>query len=604
MNNRKKLLAAAVQAHQAGDLAQAKKMYELILAQEPADAEVMHLLGMLAAQLGQFDVAVAWIEEALRIMPDNVLFHTNLGNALKNLGRWQDASQQYQQALQLDPQYAEAHNGLAGVYYKQNDLNAALQHYAQAVNLQPDYLAAHLNLGALFLRQGNFAAAYKQYGNVLQLYPDSAMAHYQLANLCLARDELNEAVQHYQVVLQQQPEHVEALNNLAVTLLKQNKISEASANFNKALTLDSQHKDARSNLAALLLQEEQWAEAIWHYQLLLRLDPQNIEAHYNLGVAYMASGNLQDAIQEFDLVLQAVTPHAVALQQKAALQQASNSAENLPANLQISQQYIDALCNLGAIFLKLEDRQQASSYYRRALQLQPENPGVRYLVTALSGETPPAAAPTEYIENLFDNYAGSFDQQLTQALHYRIPQLMYKALTDYLLATARDPQQYSKQWDILDLGCGTGLSGAPFRDVAKHMVGVDVAQRMLAKAREKNLYDELIAADIKTYLTENTVVYDLIIMADTAIYFGDLAPILAGCYQALKVGGLLIFSTELSDTTGYRLQMTGRYQHAQSYIEKLAQQQHFTLVISEQVVGRYQQDKPVASTLFILQRNE
>ena len=51
----------AVQHHQAGRLPQAEQLYRQILAQEPGHADAMHLLGVIAAQLGRNDAAVELI---------------------------------------------------------------------------------------------------------------------------------------------------------------------------------------------------------------------------------------------------------------------------------------------------------------------------------------------------------------------------------------------------------------------------------------------------------------------------------------------------------------------------------------------------------------
>lgn len=461
--------------------------------------------------------------------------------------------------------HAEVHNNLGVVYYKQGNFADALTHYAQAVQLQPDYLEAHLNLGLLFLQRGEQDAAIKQFCNALALYPDSFTAHWQLANLYLMGDRLDDAIKHYRVVLQKQPEHIEALNNLGVVLLKQNKPGDAIEYFNKVLILDPHQQNARSNLAAVLLQLDRFKDAIWHYQLYLRLTPDDSDAHYNLGVAYMAAGHLTDAIQEFEKTLELVSGH------------------------------VDALCNLGAVYLKLEDRAQAVNYYRRALELQPKNEAIRFRLGALTGESTLQAAPGEYVKNLFDNYAGYFDRHVLQELHYQMPVVIRNVLEKH--ATIEN-----KKLRALDLGCGTGLSGEVIRDVAKHLVGVDISTRMLAKAQTKNIYDELVEGDIVEFLVNTRQQFDLIIAADTFVYFGDLSAVLTNCYRVLSENGMLVFSTERGVVEPYQLQITGRYSHDTHYVDQLAKQKGFAVLAIEEMVGRLQQGKSVVSDVFVLRK--
>ncbi len=65
---------------------------------------------------------------------------------------------------------------------------------------------------------------------------------------------------------------------------------------------------------------------------------------------------------------------------------------------------------------------------------------------------------------------------------------------------------------ILDLGCGTGLAGVAFKDVAALLDGVDLSPEMIEKARARKLYDNLIVGDIETAL-EQTGQYDLLLAA-------------------------------------------------------------------------------------------
>ncbi len=473
----------------------------------------------------------------------------------------------YQKFLELDPTHAEAHNNLGVIFYKLNDFAAAQLQYTTAINLQPDYLQAHLNLAMLWLRQGETTKALQQFQQILQLDPQSTVAHYQLGNLYLAQGEIDPAVSHYNTVLKIQPEHVETLNNLGVAFLKQGRFDQATAYFNQALQFAPMHTDARSNLAATFLQQDRLSDAIWHYQLFLRLVPEDSDAHYNLGVAFMASGYLTEAIAEFEQVLKLMPTQ------------------------------VDACCNLGAIYLKMDNPQQAIFYYRKAIALRPKDVMVRYMLDALTQEGTPRTAPVEYIKNLFDNYAGYFDQHVTETLHYLTPQLIADSLVKYL-------PRVPVNWNVLDLGCGTGLSGVVFREIAKHLTGIDISPRMLNKARAKNIYDELIESDIVTALAGLVASYDLIIAADTLVYFGDLSAVFTGCACVLKLQGLLAFSVEVGKETDFQLQTTGRYTHSRMYIENLAKQHHFQILQSSEAAGRMQQGKPVSSFIFVLRKNQ
>jgi tetratricopeptide (TPR) repeat protein len=57
--------------------------------------------------------AIAEYEQAVRIKPDYVEAHFNLGLALEKMGRVPESIEHYQQVLKLRPDFAPAKNALA-----------------------------------------------------------------------------------------------------------------------------------------------------------------------------------------------------------------------------------------------------------------------------------------------------------------------------------------------------------------------------------------------------------------------------------------------------------------------------------------------------------
>lgn len=556
------LFAEALKIHQQGDLAQAKNLYETILARTQ-HADTLHALGILHAQIKDYLTSENYIKQALQLNPNNPVFYNNLGNALKNLKKFLEAIQQFEQALHLNPNYAEAHSNLAGLYYQLDDLPKANEHVQEALRLNPDYLEAQINQGLLLIKQHEFNTALKIFENILIKNPHVMLAHYHLANLYLRLDDSQKAIQHYAVFLQHNPNHPEAWNNYGAALLKQKQTNDAINAFNKVIEIEPKHLFARRNLATALLQQDRFTEAAWHYQLCLQLDSNDSETQYNFAVATMALGNIPDAIQHF------------------------------LKTLSLDPNHINAHCNLAALYSRTGKKDKAIEHYQIALQLKPDYPDIAYMLDALTGKKLPKAAPNEYVKNLFDSYAGYFDKQLTEELHYQTPKLMRKILQKYF------PLE-KVHWNILDLGCGTGLSGDAFRDIAAHLVGVDLSEKMLEKAREKNIYDELIPGDIVTVLTQINQVYNLIISADTLVYFGDLTAVFKHCHQALLPEGFFLFSLEQGSEKDYQLQTTGRYAHTKTYIERLCQETGFKILTCETIISRYQAGEEVNSWVFLL----
>ena len=98
-------LAIAIQHHQSGRLEAAEQIYRQILATEPNHADAIHLLGVIAHQLGKHDVAVEYMQRAIAREGSAAVFHNNLGEAYRALQRISEAIACFQRALELKPDY-------------------------------------------------------------------------------------------------------------------------------------------------------------------------------------------------------------------------------------------------------------------------------------------------------------------------------------------------------------------------------------------------------------------------------------------------------------------------------------------------------------------
>ena len=92
----------ALQHHRAGNLSKAKNIYQQILEREPNQPNALHLLGVIAYQGGENDIALDLIRKTLTLKPDFAEAHSNLGLALQELGQLGDALAQFQKAIDIN----------------------------------------------------------------------------------------------------------------------------------------------------------------------------------------------------------------------------------------------------------------------------------------------------------------------------------------------------------------------------------------------------------------------------------------------------------------------------------------------------------------------
>lgn len=432
-------------------------------------------------------------------------------------------------------------------------------------NTNPELQAWALNnLGTIYYKQNNLTAALEAYRRAIALQSDYVDAYYNLGLVLVKQDLLEEARLNYQTILQQSPTHDAARFHLACIYMRQEKIDQALTEFLVIEAAQPYHFETQTNLATCYLKKGVLNQAKQHYVSALSLVPNDVQILFNLGVINMQQGYLDQAIQYYQKAL-SYEPDVFAVHN-----------------------------NLGVAFLAKQHAGLALQHFQQALRIQPTNQGIGYIVEMLKQNKQLLAAPMEYVKTLFDNYADHYEPHLLQALDYQVPPLFKKIAEKELHAKTA--------FDILDLGCGTGLCGDIIKPYAKTLIGVDLSEKMLALAAAKKCYDQLIAQDITSFLSDKNQQYDVILAGDVLVYVGELENIFSQSYQALRLKGFFIFNAEINDEQDFRLNQSGRFSHHKNYIEKLAEKYGFTLVQYEIAVTRMQHDGQVWGHVYVLQK--
>jgi predicted TPR repeat methyltransferase len=416
---------------------------------------------------------------------------------------------------------------------------------------------------ALALQQAEqWAAAEDIYRTILEAAPNHADALHFSGVLAHQRGRAEDAVALIERSLELEPERADWYSNLGIVQQERLRLDDAIAAYRRAIALDPSHANAHSNLGVVLRAKGELAEAEKAYRAAVRIDPEHSDAYHNLGVLLNAQKRPREAALCFSRVI--------------TLRPKDPEARRLLAL---------AHCTLGEV-------EKAVEIFEEWLEDDPDDPVARHMLAACSGRDVPARASDAFVEKTFDSFAASFDSKLTK-LSYRAPALV----TEMLKRSGAAPAQ---SLDVLDAGCGTGLCGPLLAPYARRLVGVDLSERMLAQARERNVYDELVKGELTAYLADHNEAFDVIVSADTLVYFGPLDPVAAASERALRPGGRVIFTVEElpvgQNDAGYSLGTSGRYRHAPEYVRAvLAEASLHPEIVSAEL--RLEAGEPVAGLL-------
>lgn len=182
----------------------------------------------------------------------------------------------------------------------------------------------------------------------------------------------------------------------------------------------------------------------------------------------------------------------------------------------------------------------------------------------------------------YRDWSASYDDEITEN-GYATPRRCAEALARHA------PNKNGK---LLDIGCGTGLSGITFREAGfQNIDGNDLSAEMLAIAKERGIYNHLIEIDLSKPDEDDNQHYNYI-AAVGVISTGHAPPrTISDMFEKLPVDGLFVFS--LNDPT---------LQDGSSHIvvEALVASGKATLL--EETYGTHLPKIGMKSTVYVLQK--
>jgi predicted TPR repeat methyltransferase len=371
---------------------------------------------------------------------------------------------------------------------------------------------------------------------------------------------------------------------------QEGRLNEAESGYRSVLRIRADDPDALHFLGMLHFQRGDREQAIELVRRSIASLGTNPHAWNNLGNMLLACDRAEEAADAYENATQFGAQMAETWYNRAVClrrtRQYDRAINCFLKTIELKPQYAPVYERLGMMLYSLGRFRDAADVYRKWLAQDPENPVARHMLSALSGEDVPARADDEYLRVLFDRFASSFDENLSE-LGYRAPELLAATLGEYVATDGR--------LDILDAGCGTGLCGPLLRSMARRLVGVDLSAGMIDMARPRDVYDELVVGELCAFMRSRPASFDVIILADTLVYFGALEEAAASTCGCIRPGGIVAFTVErLVDAEApYRIQPHGRYAHREDYVRQALLNAGFARVDIKPVVLRRERGEDV-----------
>ncbi|GAB5413918.1 MAG: tetratricopeptide repeat protein [Congregibacter sp.] len=501
---------------------------------------------------------------------------------------------------------------------KRGDLDAAKRLYDQILAREPGNKKARKALKALqregkhplsvadlerigkMMEARQFKPALADLRRLCRAHPEQQALH-NLRGVALV--ELREpvaALEAFEQAISLKADFIEAINNLGATLNRLRRFPEAIDCYKRLIERGEADAEVYLNLGLAQRDAGQLDEAQKAFAEALRLNPMTAGAHAGLGRLLNQRGEHESAQNAFNAALRIEPRHRDArlglAQTLIFLRRFEAAARAYDEVLADHPKDPDALRGAANCMNTLQQKDAARELYRRLLAVEPDNQVARHMLAAYSGQAIKRAHP-DYAMSVFESYADTFEEHLTQTLGYSLPMEIPALLESLDGEDAWYPR-------VVDLGCGTGLVGLQIRSYCDHLSGVDVSPGMLEKAAEKAVYDELIAQDLETMMRSARENFDLIVCADVLLYVGELGALFDSIARRANPGAHMILSTESYEGTGFTLRESGRFAHSQPYVESCAQAAGFALTRRTDIQLRKELGNWIPGDLFVFTRSD
>lgn len=361
-----------------GKFAEAEVAFRKVLAQEPDNAQALHLLGVTVGRMGRPQEAVIHFAAAAKLQPANPYFHTNLGHALLEAGRNAEALQSLERALHLKPDLVAAYRGRGIAQVRLNQAEAALDSFRKVAQLSPQDTQAQNDLGVILERTGQPLEALEHFGRAIAINPHHPQAHHNRGQVEMSLGRYAEALVSFETASKLMPREATLIASHGNALRALQRPAEALECYDRALALNSAHPDIHHNRALALLSLERGEEALAALDRALTLAPNAFGLHFHRGVVLAQMERYEESAASFARAV-ALAPTSADAHNNygVVLEYLRRSAEALEAfakAVAVKPNYIDAYANAGNTLKGVGRFSEALESFDRALAIAPDHP--------------------------------------------------------------------------------------------------------------------------------------------------------------------------------------------------------------------------------------
>ena len=331
----------------------------------------------------RWEEALAEIDVALSINPNNAAWHAQRGFILEELDCADDAANAYEAAYELDPSDRDVAVALGGALARLNRFAGALEVLDQLARLYPDFEPAYCHRIGIYGELGRHGQAEEMFYLAQELNDSCPHCFFYMGTSLAARKQFDRAVYCWERVLELVPDYIGVNRRIAQAYRAQGQIDRAREYYLHEIRDDPGNTDLLFELAEMIRESGQVATAAAKFAQIVELDPEHVQAHFALGKIQLLRGQPGQALACFELVGSAFggsagNPDLAGFDAKVGeallrLGRFAEARERLEVAVENDPSNLEPLIMLGDCLVAGGKSEDAADAFRRALAVDPDN---------------------------------------------------------------------------------------------------------------------------------------------------------------------------------------------------------------------------------------
>ena len=320
---------------------------------------------------GDFNNAILYLNNALKIYPDDLASLINQGEVYIEQSKPEQAIKPLKRAISISPEDAQIHVLLGTAFLENKQYNDALTQFKLAERLEPDNILLKANVGLACSLISDYKCAVDNLGKVVIAYPFQLRSRAVLGTAYHSIKDFGLAKEQYKFVLEYDPGNITLWYNLAKTQIALSEFEDAKQSIDKAILLDGSVIDFYLDKAQIDFKLNNLKEAEVDYLKAIEIDPVNPEVPVEYAVFLWKSGDYLKSAEQFhkahDL---SQDDKSLIVNQAYMYQLAKKEDEALKTWLTVLENEHNnpiALFNIARLYQDKEDYEKAISFYKKLL---------------------------------------------------------------------------------------------------------------------------------------------------------------------------------------------------------------------------------------------